>query len=417
MVNNNEKICIIGGGISGVFIAHYLKEKGYRNITLLEKSNRIGGKCHSIRYKGRTYEMGTTMGLPSYDNINELMNKFGMTQKGPLLIRGFYNKEGNRVRQLPNEQLHDFTKQLKKLSDILKQYEFLKTPGYKNLPDELCMPFGKWCEKNDLAVIKKVYSHCFTTFGFGDVEEIAAAYVLKSLDYENLMSFVEITHVFTWPEGIGELVSRVSETIDDVRLTQNVEGINPLKDGKIMVETNQEEYIFDKVICTIPLNKFGESISNYGEGKELFNKIIYEKFRVYAYKMEGIPKICGYIPGNLKKERRGHVTIWYSRWADIDKNDIVTVYAYSKEGIGNQEAREVIETDLRNLGAKNMSLYMACNWEHFPHVDTKTLSEGFYDKLEALQGKHNIYFSGEIMNFSNTESCIIYAKDLVNRFF
>ena len=60
---------------------------------------------------------------------------------------------------------------------------------------------------------------------------------------------------------------------------------------------------------------------------------------------------------------------------------------------------------------------MMCNWEHFPHVDAKTLGEGFYDKLEAFQGKNNIYYSGEIMNFSNMESCIIYSKDLVNEYF
>lgn len=417
MEKYNDKICVIGGGLSGISVAHYLKDKGYRNITLLEKSNRIGGKCKSIRYKGRTYEMGAIMGLPSYNSIYELMNKVGMTKKGPLLTKGFYNVNGNRIRQLPKEQLHDFKRQLKKLSNTLKQYEFLKAPGYKDLPEELCIPFDQWCEKNDLSVLKNIYSHCFTTFGFGEVEEIATAYVLKFLNYENLMSFIEISQINTWPEGIGELVSRISDTIDDIRLTQNVERVIPLENGTIMVKTNQEEYIFDKVICTIPLNKFGELISNYNEEKELFNKIIYEKFRVYAYKVEGIPKVCGYIPDNLKKERRGHITIWYYRWADIDKPDIVTVYAYNKEGVGDQEAREMVEKDLRCLGGKNISLYMMYNWEHFPHVDPKTLSEGFYDKLEAFQGRNNIYYSGEIMNFSNMENCIIYAKDLVNRFF
>jgi len=413
----NDRICVIGGGISGVSVAYYLKEKGYKNITLLEKSHRIGGKCHSIIYKGRSYEMGAIMGLPSYKNINELMNKFGMTKKGPIFTRGFYNVEGNKVRQLPKEQLRDFTKQLKKLSNTLKKYEFLKTPGYKNLPEELCMPFGQWCEKNDLSVVKKIYSHCFTTFGFGEIEEIATAYVLKVLDYENLMSFIEITHIDTWIEGIGELVSRISDTINDVRLTQNVEGVIPLENGKIVVKTNLEEYTFDKVICTISLKEFGELINNYHEEKELFNKIIYEKFRVYAYKVEGIPKVCGYIPDNLKKERSGHITIWNYRWANTEKTDIVTVYAYSKEGIGDQEAREIVEADLRKLGGKNISLYMMCDWKHFPHVDAKTLGEGFYDKLEALQGKNNIYFSGEIMNFSNIESCITYSKDLVNEYF
>ncbi len=416
-INTNNNICVIGGGISGVFISHYLNENGYKNITLLEQSDRIGGKCNSIKYKGRTYEMGAIMALPSYSNINELMNKFGMTKKHPLLKRGFYNTEGKKVQQLPKEQLYDFIKQFKKLPDILKKYEFLKAPGYNHLPKELCMPFGKWCKKNDLAVVKNIYSHCFTTFGFGDIEDVAAAYVLKFLNYENLMSFIEIPHVITWPEGIEELIYRIADTIDNIRLTQPVEDIIPLENGMVMVKTNQEEYIFDKVICTICLKKFGELIHNYDEEKKLFNKIIYEKFRVYAYKVDGIPKVCGYIPANLKKDRNGHITIWYYRWSDSHNTDIVTVYNYTKNGIDDREARKIIEDDLRKLGGKNISLYMMSSWDHFPHVDPKNLSEGFYDKLEALQGKNNIYYSGEIMNFSNIESCVIYAKDLVDRYF
>ncbi|SFC50519.1 Protoporphyrinogen oxidase [Clostridium uliginosum] len=416
-INTNNNICVIGGGISGVFISHYLKENGYKNITLLEQSDRIGGKCNSIRYKGLTYEMGALMALPSYSNINELMDKFGVSKKCPLLTRGFYNAEGKKVQQLPKKQLYDFIKQFKKLSTTLKQYEFLKAPGYKNLPKELCMPFGQWCKNNDLTVVKKIYSHCFTTFGFGDIEEVATAYVLKLLNYENLMSFIEIPHIITCPEGIQELIYRISDTIDDVRLTQTVESVTPLENDKVIVKTNQEEYIFDKVICTISLKKFGELVSNYNEEKELFNKIIYEKFRVYAYKVNGIPKVCGYIPDNLKKDRNGHITIWYYRWLDTCNADIVTVYSYAKDGIDDREAKKIVEDDLRKLGGKNISLYMMSSWDHFPHVDAKTLSEGFYDKLEALQGKNNIYYSGEIMNFSNIESCVIYAKDLVDRFF
>ncbi|MEH7109248.1 FAD-dependent oxidoreductase, partial [Bacillus sp. JJ1764] len=41
----NDKIAIIGAGISGVAAAFQLKKKGYRHITLFEKNDRVGGKC------------------------------------------------------------------------------------------------------------------------------------------------------------------------------------------------------------------------------------------------------------------------------------------------------------------------------------------------------------------------------------
>ena len=51
MANKDEKICIIGAGVSGLSAAFYLDRKGYKNITVLEKQSRVGGKCCTINYR------------------------------------------------------------------------------------------------------------------------------------------------------------------------------------------------------------------------------------------------------------------------------------------------------------------------------------------------------------------------------
>ncbi len=40
----NDRIGIVGAGPSGIHMAYSLKEEGFRNVKILEKSNRIGGK-------------------------------------------------------------------------------------------------------------------------------------------------------------------------------------------------------------------------------------------------------------------------------------------------------------------------------------------------------------------------------------
>lgn len=92
-----DRIGIIGAGISGVTAAYQLAKKGYTHITLLEKSDRVGGKCHSIEYKGKTYEMGTLIGLPTYKHTIELMREFDLMDKGPLLERGFLIQMGEKL--------------------------------------------------------------------------------------------------------------------------------------------------------------------------------------------------------------------------------------------------------------------------------------------------------------------------------
>ena len=44
-------------------------------------------------------------------------------------------------------------------------------------------------------------------------------------------------------------------------------------------------------------------------------------------------------------------------------------------------------------------------------------ANGWYDKLEAIQGKDNTYYAGEIMSFGDMEDTCASSKDLVERFF
>ncbi|MNJ64279.1 hypothetical protein D3C77_602230 [compost metagenome] len=60
---------------------------------------------------------------------------------------------------------------------------------------------------------------------------------------------------------------------------------------------------------------------------------------------------------------------------------------------------------------------MMKSWPQFPHVNSEKLREGFYDRLDELQGRDHIYFAGEIMNFPTLENCVVFAKYLVERFF
>ena len=43
MSNLEEKICIIGGGPAGLSAAMYLEQKGYKNYSVLEKNDHVGG--------------------------------------------------------------------------------------------------------------------------------------------------------------------------------------------------------------------------------------------------------------------------------------------------------------------------------------------------------------------------------------
>ncbi|MEH7107964.1 FAD-dependent oxidoreductase, partial [Bacillus sp. JJ1764] len=371
----------------------------------------------SIEFKGKTYEMGAIMGLPSYQNTKEVMEELNLLEGGPLLERKFFNSSGRRIPQIPIDQIEKFTKEFKRLPDILESYSHLKEPGFLHLPLELCQPFTTWCVEHELFVVEQIFRHYFTTFGFGNISEVPAAYVLKFLTYENLISFIEITYLITWPKGVEKLVQRMAEQIDDVRLTCAVTQIEKRKDGKLRVHTDHGGFEFDKVIYTSPLHSLSRMMQLGKEEEELIGEIQYEHFRVYAYQMDNFPKLSGYIPSNMYPDRKGHMMAWFYRWGDEGATDLVTVYVLENEEMTNEQMRETIECELRNLGGENIRLYMMKRWEHFPHVNSTALRQGFYEKLEHRQGRNGLYLAGEIMNFSTIENCITYAKFLVDRYF
>ena len=80
-MNLNSGICIIGAGAAGLSAAHFLKKMGYENITVLEKDDQIGGKCFTVEYEDRTYEIGALMQTTAYKTLLEIMNDVGIKSR------------------------------------------------------------------------------------------------------------------------------------------------------------------------------------------------------------------------------------------------------------------------------------------------------------------------------------------------
>ena len=53
----NNKIIVIGAGISGLAVSALLAKKGFQ-VTILEKNSTIGGRARAYKEKGFTFDMG-----------------------------------------------------------------------------------------------------------------------------------------------------------------------------------------------------------------------------------------------------------------------------------------------------------------------------------------------------------------------
>ncbi|MBU3142846.1 FAD-dependent oxidoreductase [Clostridium sp. CF012] len=413
----DHKIAIIGGGLSGLAIAAGLQRKGYKNVTVFERDNRLGGKLHTICYKGKSYEFGALFSMPSQKHLKSLMKTFNIKIDGPRISRVNYDTNGNKIMQIPKDALGDFVKELDRLPDVLAEYKSLEKVNIHNIEAPLMLPFSKWCDINQLKILKTVYAHYFTSYGLGDIEAVPALYVLRILNYDNLMSFMELPELCMWKEGVSVLTECLRQRIKDIRLTQNVTKISLSNHEKLCVHTDFEVLEFDGVVITAPLTQFSDFYAADYEMKQFLSSIKYQNYNVYAFIVDKVPKGCGCVLENLSLKKRGHIMIWCSRWDSVSGEEMVMVYAYNNPENSKAASLKVIESDLLKLGIQNPRLYQFKRWQQCPHVDTSVLQKGFYEKIEAMQGKNNIFLAGEIMSTVSMENSIQYSEYLINKYF
>ena len=79
MKPKDARICIVGAGPAGLSAAHALKTRGYTNVVVLEAQERVGGKCRTINFNGRSFDVGANYVTAAYSEVRKLARAFGAT--------------------------------------------------------------------------------------------------------------------------------------------------------------------------------------------------------------------------------------------------------------------------------------------------------------------------------------------------
>lgn len=112
--------------------------------------------------------------------------------------------------------------------------------------------------------------------------------------------------------------------------------------------------------------------------------------------------------------------VFYHRWSDCGAQPLVTFTLRNHEGMEDipfEVAKETTLKDMEYSGLPVKEVERIDDWYYFPHVSSADYKDGWYDKVEAMQGKKNTFYAGEIMAFGDMEETCEYSKDLVRRFF
>lgn len=230
-------IIIIGGGISGLSMAHYAAASGMKAL-IVEKSDRIGGAIHSHSFGEDTdnfwIELGAQTCYNSYGNLIEIMENRGIL--GQIISRKkapFKLLIDNEMKSIPSqlrflELLRNAPRlfKLKKNNESIKSY-YSKIVGRRNYD--------------------ALFSRLFTAVLSQDASDFPADLLFKKRERRK-----DLLKSFTFSDGLQTITSSIAaEGQIDIVADREVSGVQ-FEDEQFLVTTKNGSIVAPNLALATP---------------------------------------------------------------------------------------------------------------------------------------------------------------------
>ena len=193
-IDPQSRILILGAGPGGLTAAHYLRRYGYKNVTVFEKLGRVGGLCCSITEDNQAVDLGAVMTSPAYREVHRLARRMGVKLE-KMAGLGAFSLDRVDSGAGPYHRLLDYLAGGSSCSAHLRYWllclrylwarfrirKLFRRPGWAGISShpELCVPASQWLQERGLEGLTRAFEMPITAFGYGNLDEIPAPYVLR----------------------------------------------------------------------------------------------------------------------------------------------------------------------------------------------------------------------------------------------
>lgn len=411
--SGKRTVCIIGGGATGLTLAHALERNGHEAI-VLEMSAEVGGKCVSVEIDGHPYDLGGHFCSVEYEHLARLLVEFDIATVD---ATPFQTYDPVLRRPVPRE-LTVFQQNDVRRYAALRRSSFprIGEPGMAHSATALAQPVHHWLFEHRLNATVGTIGVGYTGAGYGYLEgDLPALYFAK---YVETMGFTSLESgllghpgSFTVAGGFQMLWRKVAAHLRDVRKQIRVVSIRRNGEG-VVVETTSGTIAADDLILTIPLDQALPLLDATPEERDIARRIRHFDYRTVVCTITGLPRSAlVFLEEHSKPSSRGHCTSFHHRH---DDTDIYTCYSY---GSGNRAVAATLAEDVAALGGRLEAVHLEQRWAYMPHFGSADVADGVFSRLEAMQGRNHTYHAGSLLAFELVECNMAYAKNLVGRFF
>lgn len=447
ITDKNTRIAIIGAGSSGLGAAEALLEKRYKNVTIYEKNNRVGGMCCSKSYPAEDptlpaviYDLGSVQPVCSqrlFKKVKALNLHPGKKINSCLPTKHRIYSCRDRDYPLDFVKYHfgvPMSQYPSLLMDIFKilpwvfKYKRLKNPGFRQIQniDVLTQAFAIWIRERNFKILGRALNMicCLTVNGggWGGVSDIAILYILKILmtDAVTKPHIVRTASYHSITEGYQEVWNRIAKQ-HDVVLNSQITQISRKEQSTTLYFSDGTQQTFDVIIIACNLLGLNQVLDKTAFEQKIFDQIKNRGTWRFAFKAKNMPHDAAYLILDQAENADWPQTIsgfFPEGYLGNDKYLYTTIGGHiSPSGVQGllERSKKLLED---HFGASELEWIDQANWtEYNTHFHSAAIRQGIFDEFESRQGENNTYYVGEILSGQSSGICFDYSYDLVNRFF
>ncbi len=419
MQESKVKNVIIGAGISGLTLAHYLKD----DYIILEKENEYGGYCRTIKNPEYVWDFAGHFYHFKTDKFKELFLSLVdpeeiITQKK--ITKIFFRDRlvdypfQMNIHQLPVEDFIDC------LYDL---YFRVEKDNYDNFLDMLYGKFGtSIVEKFLRPYNEKLYAVDLQSldqnamgrfFPYADLPAI-----IKNMKEQKNSSYND-TFLYL-KHGTQHFIDKLYAQLDAKKIKLNCKVTEIDAEEKYVLTSTGDKIFYDNLINTTPFNTLLKELDN---SKELLNELSYNKVLVLNLGFDKpSPNYTEehwiYYPD---KELNFYRIGFYNNILNTDKLNVYVEIGFDKHADVNVDKQlELTLQNMAKVGIIDDTVKLA---DHsvvlmdpaYVHISSSTEPK-LKAKVEQLEGQ-NIYTLGRYgkWTYCSMEDCMVWAEELSHK--
>lgn len=403
----DDRVLVIGAGPAGLDMALSLTDRGFSRVTVLEASDRIGGKCWSRSIRGGVVDFGAGV-VPGGGRVQALCERFGV-DRVPIPLHRREVSTGVELRDSWfGKVAWDLTRigTFPPLERLIARYQAadpLSDPDHPSWT-ELAQPLSMVLGPEVARVVHDFCSNMLFIYGYGTSDAIPAWYGLEF--WRLWLKPMADGDLHLIRDGYQSLWQAIVEQAGlEVALNQRIVRLQGSDDG-VEIEVDGRVERFDFAIDSVPHQIVDPP------RVDLFRTVSETPYAMGVATADGIdaPGLVSFVdwPGRVNMVAC-QAAIRAGR--DPASGEVAAFYGVPNyHGPAIDRAQVSLE---RDYALRNVEIVDRHTWSYFPRFDEDALRAGAPARIWAAQGKHRIWTIGSACSMESVPNVLDYNDRLL----